>query len=457
MSHTRTRSTVCIVPEALRRDARLVVLGLDGLPFSLARRWADSGSFPGLARLAETSGAIQAELPELSPVNWTSFFTAQGPEVHGVFGFTRIHAQTYEMGLTNSTHVHVPTVFDRLGEARLTSRVINLPNTYPARPMPGMLIAGFVAEELSQAVFPPMLAGILGSKGYLLEADTTRGAHDHAFLLEQLRSTLASRRLALDTLWSDLAWNCFVFVLTETDRLFHFLFDAVEDALHPMHGPCMALLQEWDALIGEVLDRFDALPEPKRLIATADHGFTRLVTEVDVNAVLRQYGLLHTSLPPEACDALDATGITPGTKAFALDPGRIYLHTRGRFARGCVDDAEAAALIPRLQELFMGLRYEGRPVMRAVHTADTLYNGPMRPYAPDLVCETHPGFDLKAKFDRRDVFSHHGRTGTHTVHDTFFSDSAGCHVEHMRLRDVGGEILRWFGLDVPEQGAVLIG
>ena len=445
---------------------RLVVLGLDGLPLSLARRLAAEGTCPNLGRIIDRACSIEAELPELSPVNWTSFMTGTGPGEHGIFGFTRIHAQTYEMGLTNFTHVQVPTIFDRLGDAGFTSRSINLPNTYPARPIKGMMVSGFVAEELQRAVFPPMLAAMLGGRGYLLEADTTRAAQEPLHLLAELRRTIESRRTALNMLWPDLAWNCFVFVLTETDRLFHFLFDAVEDASHPLHRPCMELLTEWDVLIGELLDRYDALPEPKRLLALADHGFTRLVTEVDVNALLRDMGLLHTALPPEACDDLDATGITPATKAFALDPGRIYLHRRDRFARGCVDAAEAASLTQRLRTALMEVRHHGRPVFKAIHTADTLYSGPMRPYAPDLVCETHPGFDLKAKFNRRDVFGTFGRTGTHTVHDVFFFDSLSAPLDPAsqsrscrvtRVRDAGKEILRWFGIaDTPESQNLLL-
>lgn len=430
---------------------RMVVLGLDGLPLSLARRFAASGRFPALSRLTEHAVAIEAELPELSPVNWTSFFTATGPEEHGIFGFTRIHAQTYEMGLCNSSHVLVPTIFDRLGQAGFFSRSINLPNTYPARPLRGMMVSGFVAPELSQAVFPPMLAGMLGGAGYQLEADTTRAAQDPYHLLAELRKTLASRRTALHMLWPDLAWNCFVFVLTETDRLFHFLFDAVEDAEHPLHNACIEVLIEWDGLISEVLERYDALPEPKRLLALADHGFTQIITEVDLNAFLRERGWLHTMLPPEACNELDATGITPATKAFALDPGRIYLHTRSRFARGGVSDADAQALAEQIRTALLGLTYEGQPVFAEVHYADTLYAGPIRQYAPDLVCEPNAGFDLKAKFNRRGVFSLHGRTGTHTVRDVFFYDSAARnnhetaqHGTPKRVRDVGKDVLSWF-------------
>ena len=70
---------------------RLVVLGLDGLPLALARALAASGRLPNLERLlALNATSIEAELPELSPVNWTSFMTAANPGRHGVFGFVGI-------------------------------------------------------------------------------------------------------------------------------------------------------------------------------------------------------------------------------------------------------------------------------------------------------------------------------------------------------------------------------
>ena len=70
---------------------RIVVLGLDGLPSSLALKWATK--LPNLSRIAGKCSPISAELPELSPVNWTSFFTAQKPEKHGLYGFTSIDPQ----------------------------------------------------------------------------------------------------------------------------------------------------------------------------------------------------------------------------------------------------------------------------------------------------------------------------------------------------------------------------
>ncbi len=425
----------------------MVILGLDGLPLSVARLLASSGRMPHLARLVNSGfcTAMRAELPELSPVNWTSFYTGCGPEEHGVFGFSRINPRTYALALADFTQVTIPTIYDRLGEAGFASRIINLPNTYPVRPLKGtMLVAGFVAPELSRAVYPPFLAARLQAQSYLLEADTTRGNSDSEYLLAQLRATLQSRLQALHVMWPDLAWDVFTLILTETDRLFHFLFDAVVRSEHALHAACMEFLQHWDAMLGNVLALYDALPEPKRLMVLADHGFTELRTEVDINAWLRRECYLYTAAPAGMQTELDTTGILSETRAFALDPGRIYLHTAERFARGRLSPQQAVEEARILRRGLLELTYNGEPVIKAVHTADELYGGSMRPYAPDLVCEPYPGFDLKAKLDRVDIFGHFGRTGTHTVDDAFFYDSQGCRPNS--LRDTGQIVLRYFGI-----------
>lgn len=424
---------------------RLAVLGLDGLPLALARRLAARGAAPNLARLLPGAHALRAELPELSPVNWTSFFTAAGPEEHGVFGFTRLDPATYATALTDATCVAAPTIFQRLGARGLTSRVLNLPGTYPAQPLKGMLVAGFVAPELRGAVFPPFLAAPLAAMGYRLEADTVRGGADHDFLLADLDATLDSRRAALALLWPDLAWDLFVFVLTETDRLFHFLYDAVDDPAHPRHAGAMALLRRWDAALGDFLDRFEALPRPWRLLVLADHGFTRLETEVDLNSWLAEQGLAR--LTGTQAHENDATALASDSQALALDPGRIYLHTRERFAAGGVTPAQAPALAARIREGLLALTHRGRPVIRAVHDRASLYPGPMAHAAPDLLAEPQPGFSLTAKFDGRPVFGQHGRTGVHTADDAFFYDSApGPGPAPARPRDVGKLVLDFFGV-----------
>ncbi|WP_027722541.1 alkaline phosphatase family protein [Maridesulfovibrio zosterae] len=417
---------------------RIVVLGLDGLPAPLALRWADR--LPNLKRIAGKNKPLNAEIPELSPVNWTSFFTAQKPEKHGVYGFTSLDNQKYTLSINNFDQVLCPTIFDRLGENGLISKVINLPNTYPAKPLRGMLIAGFVAQSIDKAVYPPFLSGMLKSAGFMLEADTTKGIMDPAYLFDQVSKTLDCRINALEMLWNDLAWDLFVMVFTETDRLFHFFYPAFEDESHPLHNLCTEFMIKWDKAIGIVLDKFETLPEPKKLIAFADHGFTSLKTEVDLNTFLVQHGYLQYSHPAE--DQWDSTVISSDSKAFALDPGRIYIHTSDRFKRGNVDSALTSQMSYEIKSALMALEFNGQKVMESVLTGTEAYGNNAIGNPPDLICTANSGFDLKAKFDRTEIYGFHGRTGTHTQKNAFFYSSDGQQIDFMH--QTGQMVLDWF-------------
>ncbi len=427
--------------------SRVVVLGLDGLPFSTAQRLSRAGHLPHLAALALSPLArpIQAELPELSPVNWTSFFTAAGPEKHGIFGFTSLDPQTRTLRFADATQIRCPTIFQRLADLGLTSRIVNLPNTYPAQRIRGMMVAGFVAPELNRAVYPQFLAHQLRSRNYLLEADTEQGGHDPAHLLASLEATLRGRRAALDLLWPDLAWDLFVFVLTETDRLGHFLFPALEQEDHPWHGPCMTFMQHWDALIGDLLTRYAELPEPKRLLVLADHGFAPLIVEMDLNAWLKRQGLLILEQPAE--NEWDCRHIAARTQAFALDPGRIYLHTPAH-GRQPQNHVQTAVLQQELRETLLALRWQGLPVVQAVLDGRDLYPQAETDLTPDLVCVPATGISLRAKFNAVEIFGKAHRQGCHTPDDAFFYDSSGSHPH--RVRDVGRAVLRHFQADAPE-------
>lgn len=429
---------------------RLVVLGLDGLPLDLARSLAATGRLPNLDRLLTLHPvAIEAELPELSPVNWTSFLTAAGPGRHGIFGFVGIDPATYALGPVDATAIRVPTLMDRMGPAGLTAKYVNLPCAAPVRPLAGAIIAGFPETDLDRAVYPPELARNLRLAGYRIEADTSRGAADFDALARGLRATLASRRAALEMLWAGGDFDLFMLVLTETDRLFHFFFPAVAHPEHALHGAVLDLLADWDRAIGLVLDRYDALPDPKRLLCLADHGFTELVTEVDLNVWLAGKGLLKTA--PGAQNEWDSRILPHATAAFALDPGRIYINVKERFARGVFHEHVAEKLALELREELLTLTFEGRPVMEAVHLGREIYDGPMLRRAPDLVCLGRPGLSLTGKFNRTEPFGRFGRTGCHSAHGALFCDTAG--ERPATTTEAGRIVARFFNLPEPKEHA----
>ena len=432
--------------QASAHAPRLVVLGLDGVSVRLVKRLAATGRFPALAELAALARPIEAHLPELSPVNWTSFSTAAPPGEHGIYGFTDVDPATGTLFFPDARHVRRPTIFARLGEAGFFPKVLNLPALAPVQPSRAVLVAGFPAQDLRQAVWPSPLANIFAARGYRIEADTERGLHDPAGLLDDLRTTLRKRREALALLWDDLSWDLFVVVFTLVDRVGHFLYPALEEETHPWRGLCLSLMEDLDAAVGDVLARFADLQGPKRLLAMADHGFTTLTCQFDLNAWLAHQGLLTYRHPP-AGPWDTAAALTPSTAAFALDPGRIYLHTRRRFAHGRLSDTEATSLGREIAHALRRATHHGRPLIQEVFFGPDLYGPQAVGLVPDLVVLPAPGVELQGKMGGTQIVGLSPRQGVHSAHDALFADTWG---EEARFpKDVGELVLRHFGLATP--------
>ncbi|MHC1791928.1 alkaline phosphatase family protein [Solidesulfovibrio sp.] len=432
----------------LNERKKLVVLGLDGLPLTLARSLAASGRLPNLARLlAIDAASIEAELPELSPVNWTSFLTAAGPGRHGVFGFVGIDPASYRLGPVDAAAIAAPTLMDRATAAGLVAKMVNIPCAAPVKPLSGAIIAGFPETDLARAVYPPELAQNLKLAGYRIEADTSLGAADFDGLARGLRATLASRRAALEMLWAGGDFDLFMLVATETDRLFHFFFPAVAHPEHQLHGPVLDLLVDWDKLIGLVLDRYEALAGPKRFIALADHGFVELETEFDLNVWLASKGLLKTQ--PGAEGEYDARIVPHHTAAFALDPGRIYINIKERFARGVFHEHVAEKLAGELRDELLAVVHDGQPVFAAIHLRGEIYSGPQVRRAPDIICVGRPGVSLTAKYNRTELTGRYGRFGCHSPHDALWCDSEGS--RPARTSDAGAVVASHFNLPEPKE------
>ena len=427
----------------MEQKHRLVIIGLDGMSVSQLKFVCRKFSLKNLSELVEDHNliSISSELPELSPVNWTSFYTGKGPEEHGIFGFVDIDPKSYKISISDFTKVKSPTIFDKLGQKNIISKVINLPNTYPAPPIRGVLISGFVAKDLANSVYPKVYLPMLEEIDYKLEADTIKGIKDPEYLLKEVLLCLESKQRVLDLLWPDLIWDIFILIFTETDRINHFLYPAIFDEKNPLHPICKEFFKKLDMVFGDLLDRYSHLPGPKRLMVVSDHGFCELICEVDINVILKSAGMLFLEHKPES--ELDASFISEKTVAFALDPGRIYLHKNGIFSRGKVNKQDYRKVINDLISLLKEVEFKGQKVFDKIYLGEELYPGSKFISTPDIVAIAKKGFDLKAKFDRDSVFGHYGRFGSHYREDVLYYDSK-LSGNVKRVRDIGLEILRHF-------------
>ncbi len=75
---------------------KVIVLGFDGMDYSIAREFMASGVMPNFSRLAEKGQftPLGTSVPPLSPVAWSNFITGMDAGGHGIFDFIHRDPET---------------------------------------------------------------------------------------------------------------------------------------------------------------------------------------------------------------------------------------------------------------------------------------------------------------------------------------------------------------------------
>jgi predicted AlkP superfamily phosphohydrolase/phosphomutase len=309
-----------------------MVIGIDGVPYELVKDFAQKGLMPHVKKLIEKYGLkkTKAPLPEVSSVSWTSFMTGMNPGEHGIYGFMELNPENYSYTFPSFRALPVKTIWEEIGSRKKRSIIINLPGTYPARPLSGILVSGFVALDLERAVFPPPGLPVLQKMNYRVDVDTALGKSDKKLFLKDLDEVLGIRYDFYKKVVKKEAWDLFFFIITGTDRLHHFLFDAKDNPGSPYRKDFLSYYRKVDRIVGKISGSMEKMGIP--FIILSDHGFARIKKEVYLSRYLKEWGYLHLEDEKPG----DLTSMTEKTRVFALDPSRLYIHLAGKYRRGRV-------------------------------------------------------------------------------------------------------------------------
>ncbi len=349
-------------------DTRTIIIGLDGVPFGMIEDFTKNGVMPNTAELLKQGlfKKMESSIPEVSSVAWSSMITGTNPGEHGTFGFMDLHPDSYKMKFPNYNDLKQPPFWDQWDGKSI---IINVPSTYPVREMNGVLISGFVSIDFAQSIYPPSLVPLLRDLDYRLDVDARKAHTSMDLFLEDVDKTLSARIEAYRYLWSNYDWQTFMLVFTGTDRLMHFLWEAYEDERHKYHNVFLEHFAKIDGVIGEIGSR---LADDDLLIMLSDHGFEKLDYDVYISYVLKEEGFLQFKQDQD----ITLNNINHGTKAFVLDPARIYINYKNKYPCGTVDPSEGEELLGRLENLFASLETNGRKVVRDIYKKHQIYSGP---------------------------------------------------------------------------------
>ena len=391
---------------------RVVIIGLDGMPYRLIENLSNKGIMPETKKLVEKGVFEQMEssIPEISSVAWSSIITGKNPGEHGIFGYTDIPTGTYRLSFPNFNNLKAEPFWQKNTEEK--SIIVNVPSTFPVKPLNGIHISGFVSLDLERSVYPNSLIPKLNTLNYKIDVDSSKAHISIDMFLKDLEKTLKARIATYRYLWKEEDWDTFMLVFTGTDRLSHFLWDAYEDESHKYHQVFLEHFHQIDEVIGEIVDR---LSEEDLLILLSDHGFEHLEKDVNINFILKENGFLK--LKPDS--KRNYADIGKDTKAFALEPARIYLNLENKYPRGSVKGKEYGPLIKELISIFNDLELDGRKVIKKIFRKEEIYKGPYTNQAPDIALIPEKDFNLKASLKANELYEKPIFTGKHTQDDAF--------------------------------------
>jgi predicted AlkP superfamily phosphohydrolase/phosphomutase len=407
-----------------------------------------AGDLPNLARAFESGSAVamDSSLPDVSAVAWTSVNTGKNPGKHGIYGFVDRKPGTNNLEVMTSTHAKAKTIWELVSDAGRRAVAVNVPLSYPPQHINGVVISDFLAPALNKAVYPTTLVPTLEGMGYRIDTDPWVARQSLEKFVDDFRVTAEKRAEAVTYLMDREAWDLFMVVFMETDRLHHFMWQYMEED-DPTYGPMF--LESYkliDRLAGQIIEK---LTPDDQLIILSDHGFTTLRREVFLNVWLEQQGYLRfTAGADKSLSTMDRT-----SRVYSLDPGRIYLNLAGREPGGTVSEAEAPALLDEVAGRLLDLLDpdSGDKMIQYVYRADDIYFGPQRHRAPDLLVMPYDGFDIKGTFESETLTGRGKLVGMHKYDNaTLFVRGHRVMVEHASVRDVLPTACRLLSLDCPE-------
>lgn len=407
---------------AADQNEKVVVIGLDGASSDFMQRCIDKADLENIRTLkAEGSfNTMNSTLPPLTPSGMSSFLTGTDPGDHGVYGFEKRNMLDYETSTVNSLNLDTTLPEETDGK----SVMINVPMTYPAREINGVMVSGFPGSTSGSYVHPPTLKKDLEERNYSVTTAGTFGGGEE--LEREVFNTFETRKKVSLDYMDRFDWDFFMVMFTGDARLMHFSEPSCEGAIKDYY-------QELDGFVGEVNERTD---ENTTVILTSNHGFTELDKKMYMYTFLKEHGYLQPKQPEYTIHrfqdfagnilsklGLDSGGEISGRASFSdeyMDEvdwdktkaytggfynGQIFINLKGREPNGVVKQENYEEVRSNIIEDLKQLEdpETGEKVVENVYRKEEIYDGERMDEVPDIIIET-PGYNHIARFGFGDTF-----------------------------------------------------
>ncbi len=290
---------------------KVFVLGIDGL---VPRLVFDQyrAHLPTFSRLMKEGAyaRLQSTVPPSSIVAWTSIASGKDPAQTGIHSYTNPPHKSRGTRLTTSQDVRVPLLWDILTTHHKKSIALNIPLTYPVRPINGFMVSDFLTPSFdTHSVYPlsykKKITQLLKGKEYMFDVAGFTGYKkmdlqaivDKTYEMTDMHFTVAN------DLFRTADWDLFFMVAIGSDRLHHMFWRHIDPAHSQFvknskyKNVVLDFYTYLDAKLASFLKVLDTNPHATVLIVS-DHGMDKMEQRFNLNDWLIKKG--HLTLTAEA-------------------------------------------------------------------------------------------------------------------------------------------------------------
>ncbi|MFH1742807.1 MAG: alkaline phosphatase family protein [bacterium] len=330
---------------------KLVVIGLDcATPQLVFDAWRED--LPNLKALMDRGvwAKLTSTVPPITVPAWTSMMTSQDPGMLGFYGFRNRKDHTYDqLYFANAKYVKAKTLWNHLSRNRLRSLIMGVPQTYPPRPLNGVMVASFLTPDKTvQYTYPDELKTELdrvADGDYIIDVKDFRTENKDE-LLKAIYVMTERRFKTFRHLIQNDSFDFAMMVEMGPDRIHHG-FWRYHDKEHRLYEPgnpyANAIHDYYVELDREIGRTIQTLEDDTSVMVVSDHGAKGMTGAICVNEWLQREGFLTLKSLPEKQTRLK-TDMIDWSKTRAWGEGgyysRIFFNVQGREPEGQIPPGE---------------------------------------------------------------------------------------------------------------------
>ncbi len=375
---------------------KVFLIGLDcAAPELIFDKWKTH--LPNISQLMDSGiyGRLKSTIPPITVPAWTAMFTSKDPGELGIYGFRNRRDFSYEeLFFANSKHVKEKTLWNYLSINRKTSILINIPQTFPPKPLRGVMVGCFLTPNKDVPfTYPECVKQELddiADGNYIIDVKDFRTTHKEK-LLAQIYEMTQKRFKVIKNFLLKKEWDFFAFVEMGTDRIHHGFWRFMDEThrLYEKGNPFEdAIFQYYKYIDSEIGEVFRLLPKDTYVLVVSDHGARTMLGGICINEWLLKEGYLTLKEVPTKQSALEPS-MVDWTKTYAWAEGgyygRVFLNVEKREPQGIIKPESYEQFRDKIKQGIESIGDEhGKAIGTTVFKPEEIYNK-RNGIVPDLI------------------------------------------------------------------------